>query len=61
MLILILEAYGCKKIGKEYYFLGDSSVKCSENQYYTNYFILPLLVLWVVVLPGILFISIKPF
>lgn len=52
-----MEAVSCRKIAGEDYILADVSYKCGTDDYkhYSLYLLLPFLLIWVVILPGVMF------
>lgn len=58
---MILEAMACREIGGVHYILSNTSIECFDDNYYTFTYslLLPLLLVWTLVIPIALFITIK--
>lgn len=58
---MILEAMACRDIGGEDYILSNTSIKCFDNSYntYTYNLLLPILLIWVFIIPITLFATIR--
>lgn len=58
----IVEVMACRKISDKKYILSDTNFQCQGTNYtiYTYYIILPLYLLFVIIIPTLIFLTLKP-